>query len=196
MLKVRSALATVTNKSPIPTVMVPRPATKGSTVLFIAVPVTSAAITVIIVAMIILYKLRRYSKCLFVWCLTSLGCLPVKWNDTNQRQQEMKCGVVGNLAYNVVHVQGLAGDGLEPDYNMENNPLYEMRMPKDTHTRQKQQLVLVCMRMLTMWLCEEEECNQQVFFCFPLLPLCLQTGIIIICMTLSSLVNINTVDVG
>ena len=40
----------------------------------------------------------------------------------------MKCGVVGNLAYDVVHVQGSAGDGLEPDYNMENNPLYEMRI--------------------------------------------------------------------
>ena len=40
----------------------------------------------------------------------------------------MKCGVVGNPAYDVVHVQGSAGDGLEPDYNMENNPLYEMRI--------------------------------------------------------------------
>ena len=51
-----------------------------------------------------------------------------RWSDTNQSQQEMKCGVVGNLAYDVVHVQGSAGDGLEPDYNMENNPLYEMRI--------------------------------------------------------------------
>ena len=49
-----------------------------------------------------------------------------RWRDTNQSQQEMKCGVVGNPAYDVVHVQGSAGDGLEPDYNMENNPLYEM----------------------------------------------------------------------
>ena len=40
----------------------------------------------------------------------------------------MKYGVVGNPAYDVVHVQGSAGDGLEPDYNMENNPLYEMRI--------------------------------------------------------------------
>ena len=40
----------------------------------------------------------------------------------------MKCGVVGNPAYDVVNVQGSAGDGLEPDYNMENNPLYEMRI--------------------------------------------------------------------
>ena len=49
------------------------------------------------------------------------------WSDTNQSQQEMKCGVVGNPAYGVVHAQGSAGDGLEPEYNMENNPLYEMR---------------------------------------------------------------------
>ena len=40
----------------------------------------------------------------------------------------MKCGVVGNPVYDVVHVQGSAGDGLEPDYNMENNPLYKMRI--------------------------------------------------------------------
>ena len=40
----------------------------------------------------------------------------------------MKCDVVGNPSYDVVHVQGSAGDGLEPDYNMENNPLYEMRI--------------------------------------------------------------------
>ena len=42
------------------------------------------------------------------------------WSDTNQSQQEMKCGVVGNPAYDVFHVQGSAGDGLEADYNMEN----------------------------------------------------------------------------
>ena len=75
MLKVISALTTMTNKSPIPTVMITMPATKYSTVFFIAVPVTSAAITVIIMAMIILYLLRRYSECLFVWCLTSVGYL-------------------------------------------------------------------------------------------------------------------------
>ena len=51
-----------------------------------------------------------------------------KLSDTNQNQQKMECGVVGNPAYDVVHVQGSAGDGLEPDYNMENNPLYEMRI--------------------------------------------------------------------
>ena len=35
--------------------------------------------------------------------------------------------MVENSAYGV-HVQGSAGDRLEPDYNMENNPLYEMRI--------------------------------------------------------------------
>ena len=40
--------------------------------------------------------------------------------------QEEKCDVVENSAYGVT-VQGSAGDRLEPDYNMENNPLYEMR---------------------------------------------------------------------
>ena len=45
----------------------------------------------------------------------------------------MKCGVVGNPAYDVVHVQG--SDGLGPDYNMDNNPLYEMRiMSNERHS--------------------------------------------------------------
>ena len=35
--------------------------------------------------------------------------------------------MVENSAYGV-HVQGSASDRLEPDYNMENNPLYEMRI--------------------------------------------------------------------
>ena len=47
----------------------------------------------------------------------------------------MKCGVVGNPAYDVVHVQGSAGDRLGPAYNMDNNPLYEMRiMPNERHS--------------------------------------------------------------
>ena len=53
----------------------------------------------------------------------------------NQSQQEMKCGVVGNPAYDVVHVRGSAGDRLEPAYNMDNNPLYEMRiMSNERHS--------------------------------------------------------------
>ena len=44
----------------------------------------------------------------------------------------MKCGVVGNPAYDVVHVQGLAGDRLGPAYS---NPLYEMRiMSNERHS--------------------------------------------------------------
>ena len=35
--------------------------------------------------------------------------------------------MVENSAYGV-YVQGSAGDRLEPDHNMENNPLYEMRL--------------------------------------------------------------------
>ncbi|CAI7990405.1 hypothetical protein GBAR_LOCUS478, partial [Geodia barretti] len=46
---------------------------------------------------------------------------------TNKNRQQEKCDVVENSAYGV-HVQGSAGDRLEPDYNMENNPLYEMRI--------------------------------------------------------------------
>ena len=47
----------------------------------------------------------------------------------------MKCDVVGNPVYDVVHVQGSAGDRLEPDYNMDSNPLYEMRiMSNERHS--------------------------------------------------------------
>ena len=47
----------------------------------------------------------------------------------------MKCGVVGNPAYDVVHVRTSAGDRLAPAYNMDNNPLYEMRiMSNETHS--------------------------------------------------------------
>ena len=53
----------------------------------------------------------------------------------------MKCGVVGNPAYNCPSSRL---------YNLENYPLYEMRIKSNDHTRQKQQLVLVCMRM---WQC-------------------------------------------
>ena len=49
----------------------------------------------------------------------------------------MKCGVVGNPAYDVVRVKGSASDGLEPDYNMENNPLYEMRIKSNERHSQK-----------------------------------------------------------
>ena len=54
------------------------------------------------------------------------------------RSQEEKCDVVENSAYGVT-VQGSAGDGLEPDYNIENNPLYEMRsLSTDQHSHKTQ----------------------------------------------------------
>ena len=49
----------------------------------------------------------------------------------------MKCGVVGNPVYDVVHVQCSAGYGLEPDYNMEYNPLYEMSSKSNERHSQK-----------------------------------------------------------
>ena len=42
----------------------------------------------------------------------------------NKNRQQEKCDVVENSAYGV-HIQGSAGDRVEPDYN---NPLYEMRI--------------------------------------------------------------------
>ena len=54
------------------------------------------------------------------------------------RSQEEKYNVVENSAYGVT-VQGSAGDRLEPDYNMENNPLYEMRsLSNDRHSHKTQ----------------------------------------------------------
>ena len=41
--------------------------------------------------------------------------------------------MVENSAYGVT-VQGTAGGRLEPDYNMENNPLYEMSKGHKTQT--------------------------------------------------------------
>ena len=68
--------------------------------------------------------------------------LPGRLSDTNQSQQEMNCGVVGNPAYVVqCYVQGSAGDGLEPDYNMENNPLYEMRIKSNKRHSHKTKTV-------------------------------------------------------
>ena len=47
----------------------------------------------------------------------------------------MKCGVVRNAAYDVVRVRTLAGDKLGPAYNMDSNPLYEMRiMSNERHS--------------------------------------------------------------
>ena len=57
---------------------------------------------------------------------------------THKSSSQEKCDVVENSAYGVT-VQGLAGDRLEPDYNMENNPLYEMRsLSNDRHSHKTQ----------------------------------------------------------
>ena len=57
---------------------------------------------------------------------------------THKSCSQEKCGVVENSAYGVT-VQGSAGDRLEPDYNMENNPLYEMRsLSNDRHSHTTQ----------------------------------------------------------
>ena len=62
---------------------------------------------------------------------------------TNKNRQQEKCDVVDNSAYGV-HVQGSAGDRLEPDYNMENNPLYEMRiLSNEGHSHNTQTLAPV-----------------------------------------------------
>ena len=52
---------------------------------------------------------------------------------THRSSSQEKCDVVENSAYGVT-VQGSAGDRLEPDYNMENNPLYEMSKGHKTQT--------------------------------------------------------------
>ena len=57
---------------------------------------------------------------------------------SGESSHEEKCDVVENSAYGVT-VQGSAGDRLEPDYNMENNPLYEMgSLCNDTHSHKTQ----------------------------------------------------------
>ena len=133
MSTTRVLMKTVANQSqsPTPKVMITRPTTDNSAIMLIAIPVSTVAITVfIVIIMVVLYSLRSVSRCLFdnILVYWFLVILLGRWSDTNQSQREMKCSVVGNPAYDVVHVQGSAGDGLEPDYNMENNPLYEMRI--------------------------------------------------------------------
>ena len=57
---------------------------------------------------------------------------------THKSSSQEKCDVVENSAYGVT-IQGSAGGRLEPDYNMENNPLYEMRsLSNDTHSHKTQ----------------------------------------------------------
>ena len=79
--------------------------------------------------------------------------------------------MVENPAYDVVHVQGSVGDGLaEPDYNMENNPLYEMRIKSNQRHSHKTETAAGAGVYENMAL---------RVFVFPQYT-CLQTGIIII----------------
>ena len=47
------------------------------------------------------------------------------YSRSGESSSQEKCDVVETSAYGVT-LQGTAGGRLEPDYNMENNPLYEM----------------------------------------------------------------------
>ena len=98
----------------------------------------------------------------------------VKWQNSYGWWHWIKCGVMGSPAYDVVHVQGSAGDGLEPDR-------WGSNQMTDTTTRQKQQLVLVCMRL---WQCGFVRKRELINFsflspCFPSIHTCLHTGICI-----------------
>ena len=67
-----------------------------------------------------------------------LGSNPGLLVYSGKNSQEEKCDVMENFAYGAT-AQGSAGDRLEPDYNMENNPLYEMRsLSNDTHSHKTQ----------------------------------------------------------
>ena len=54
------------SQSPTPKVMITRPTTDNSAIMLIAIPVTTVAITVfIVIIMLVLYSLMRVSRCLF-----------------------------------------------------------------------------------------------------------------------------------
>ena len=80
--------------------------------------------------------------------------------------QKEKCDVVENSTYGIT-VQGSAGDRLEPDYNMENNPLYEMRsLSNETHSHKTQTTAPVVPVYETVDKCD---C---ITVCFPHIFLC------------------------
>ena len=56
----------------------------------------------------------------------------------NHSHSQQKFDVVENSVYGVHNIRGSVGDRLEPDYNMENNPLYEMRIL--SHERHSQKI--------------------------------------------------------
>ena len=69
--------------------------------------------------------------------LTSLHPPSFHRNDfsTCKSSSQEKCDVVENSAYGVT-VQGSAGDRLEPDYNMENNPMRSLSNDRHSHKTQ------------------------------------------------------------
>ena len=111
----------------------PRPSndvsSDGSLVLMIVVVVPASAGTLLVITVsivIILLIIYRHCKLSLLFCvLLHYSCAFV--GSIHSQSQQEKCDVVENSAYGV-HVQGSAGDRLEPDYNMEDNPLYEMRI--------------------------------------------------------------------
>ena len=72
-------MTTVANhsQSPTPKVMITRPTTDNSAKMLIAIPVTTVAITVfIVIIIVVLYSLRSVSRCLFdlFSCVLIVGC--------------------------------------------------------------------------------------------------------------------------
>ena len=73
-------MTTVANhsQSPTPKVMITRPTTDNSAIMIIVIPVTTVAITVFIgiLMVVVVYKLRRVSMCLFdlFSCVLNVGC--------------------------------------------------------------------------------------------------------------------------
>ena len=71
MSTTRVLMKTVANHSQSPTpkapkVMITRPTTDNSAIMLIAIPVSTVAITVfIVIIMVVLYSLRSVSRCLF-----------------------------------------------------------------------------------------------------------------------------------
>ena len=121
-------------KDEIPS-MTPRPTNDGSSdgslVLMIVVVVPASAGTLLVITLLIIY---RHCTLLLLFSL----CIPIflHLGSKHSQSEQEKCDVVENSAYGV-HVQGSAGDSLEPDYNMENNPLYEMRILSNERHSQK-----------------------------------------------------------
>ena len=113
----------------------PRPVTEnssdGSSVIVIVVPVSTAGTLLVFTTIAVLLVVI-----VFLICLQNVNFVGI--GSTHKSSSQEKCDVVENSAYGVT-VQGSAGGRLEPNYNMENNPLYEMRsLSNDTHSPKTQ----------------------------------------------------------